>query len=92
MLLRSLDGDAGKLARVELVRTWEASSDLPVVAMIWPGNLKYLGQEEESLADRKWQAKKFGLSLLHAPFSTWNSHSFGSGGSFEERDGCRRNA
>jgi len=36
--------------------------------------LKYLGQEELSLAGRKWHADKFELKLaVHAPFLIWTS-------------------
>lgn len=64
----------GKATPVELVRVEEASRADPALATILSGDLKYLGQEKLTLADRPWLADKFELKMpLHSPFLIWTS-------------------
>jgi hypothetical protein len=60
---------------VEMVSVEETSKNSPVSATVWSGHLKYLGHEELTLADRRWNAEKFELKLpVHPPFLVWISH------------------
>ena len=73
-ITRTASRDPRRAIPVDLVRIEEASKEEPVLATILSGDLKYLGLEELSLADRKWQAEKFELKVpLHAPFLIWTS-------------------
>lgn len=71
---RFVTRDPERATPVQLVRVEEVSRADPALATILSGDLKYLGQEELSLADRKWRADKFELKVpLHAPFVIWTS-------------------
>ena len=71
---RSAVHDPTKVTPVELVRVEEASRADPALATILSGEMKYIGQEDLSLAGRKWRAEKFELKVpLHAPFLIWTS-------------------
>ena len=73
-ITHSASHDPKIMTPVDLVRVEEASSADPIMATILSGHLKYLGLEELTLADRKWQADKFELKVpLHAPFLLWTS-------------------
>jgi hypothetical protein len=57
---------------VELVKVDEGSN--PIAITVLTGQLKYLGQEKISIANRSWQAEKFRLHVpMHPPFVLWTS-------------------
>jgi len=59
---------------VEFVQLKEASVANPVYAIILTGQLTYLGHEQLSLADRRWEADKFELEVAtHPPYYLWTS-------------------
>jgi hypothetical protein len=73
-ITRGARKSAGKLTSVQLVTVEELSKANPVFVSVLDGNLKYLGREEISLADRRWRADKFELKIpLHPPFVIWTS-------------------
>jgi hypothetical protein len=52
----------------------EVSSSDPVMATVLEGKLRYLGQEQIVVADKKWQADKFELKVaLNPRFMIWTS-------------------
>ncbi len=64
----------GKLTPVQLVTVEEPSREDPVFVSTLDGHLGYLGQEEITLAGKKWTADKFELKVpLHLPFVIWTS-------------------
>ncbi|MGH9539628.1 MAG: hypothetical protein ACRD3H_17005 [Terriglobales bacterium] len=66
--------DSRKATPVELVRVEEASRSDPALATILSGDLKYIGEEKITFADRQWLADKFELKMpLHSPFMIWTS-------------------
>jgi hypothetical protein len=59
---------------VQMVTIEEHSADDPVFASVLDGHLAYLGHEDITVADRKWPADKFELTVpLHSPFLIWTS-------------------
>ena len=63
-----------KLTRVQLVTVEEPSPRDPVFVSTLDGNLKYLAEDEITLARRKWRADKFELKVpLHPAFIIWTS-------------------
>jgi hypothetical protein len=63
-----------KLTPVQLVTVEEPSPRNPVFVSTLDGNLKYLAQEEITLARKKWRADKFELKVpLHPAFIIWTS-------------------
>jgi hypothetical protein len=59
---------------VQMVSVDEPSTEDPVFVSVQDGHLTYLGRENITLADRKWQADKFELRVsLHPPFLIWTS-------------------
>lgn len=63
-----------KLTPVQLVTVEEPSPRNPVFVSTLDGNLKYLTQEEITLAGKKWRADKFELKVpLHPAFIIWTS-------------------
>jgi hypothetical protein len=73
-LTRSASHDPKTLTPVELVTLEEGSREDPIFTTILSGQLKYFGQEELSLAGRKWHADKFELKVaVHPPFLVWTS-------------------
>lgn len=64
----------GKLTPVQLVTVEEPSQEDPVFVSTLGGHLNYLGQEEVTLAEKKWTADKFELKVpLHLPYVIWTS-------------------
>jgi hypothetical protein len=73
-ITRGASKNAGKITPVQLVTVEEISKDDPVFVSILDGNLKYLGEEEISLAGKQWRADQFELKVpLHPPFVIWTS-------------------
>jgi hypothetical protein len=73
-ITRGASKTIGKLTPVQLVTVEEPSRANPVFVSVLDGNLKYLGAEEVSLAERKWRADKFELKVpLHPAFVIWTS-------------------
>jgi hypothetical protein len=73
-IARSASHNPKTMTPVELVSVEEVSTADPIFATILSGHLKYLGQEELSLVDRKWRADKFELKVpLHPPYLVWIS-------------------
>jgi hypothetical protein len=63
-----------KLTPVQLVTVEEPSPRNPVFVSTLDGNLKYLTEEEITLAGKKWRADKFELKVpLHPAFIIWTS-------------------
>ncbi|MGB7025369.1 MAG: hypothetical protein WBD73_16380 [Candidatus Acidiferrales bacterium] len=63
-----------ELTPVQLVTVEEPSPRNPVFVSTLDGNLKYLAQEEITLAGKKWLADKFELKVpLHPAFIIWTS-------------------
>lgn len=63
-----------KLTPVQLVTVEEPGPRNPVFVSTLDGNLKYLTQEEITLAGKKWRADKFELKVpLHPAFIIWTS-------------------
>ena len=63
-----------KLTPVQLVTVEEPSPRNPVFVSTLDGNLKYLAEDEITLAGRKWRADKFELKVpLHPAFIIWTS-------------------
>jgi hypothetical protein len=59
---------------VQMLSVDEPSMENPLSASVPTGQLKYLGHESITVADRKWLADKFELNVpLHAPFLIWTS-------------------
>jgi len=64
----------GRLTPVQLVTVEEPSPRNPVFVSTLDGNLKYLAEEEITLAGKKWRADKFELKVpLHPAFIIWTS-------------------
>lgn len=73
---RFVERAPGSAISVEMLSVQEPSADEPVFASVLKGRLKYLGHENISVADRKWQADKFELRVpLHAPYFIWTSRA-----------------
>ncbi|MGA3212196.1 MAG: hypothetical protein ABSD20_12895 [Terriglobales bacterium] len=73
-ITRSAVHDRRKMTAVELVQVEEASASDPVAATVLQGNLKYVGDETISVANRQWTADKFELQVpLHPPLVLWIS-------------------
>ena len=63
-----------KLTPVQLVTVEEPSPRNPVFVSTLDGNLKYLAEDEITLAGRRWRADKFELKVpLHPAFIIWTS-------------------
>lgn len=63
-----------KLTPVQLVTVEEPSPRNPVFVSTLDGDLKYLAEEEITLAGKKWRADKFELKVpLHPAFIIWTS-------------------
>lgn len=63
-----------KLTPVQLVTVEEPSPRNPVFVSTLDGNVKYLTQQEITLAGKKWRADKFELKVpLHPAFIIWTS-------------------
>ena len=61
---------------VQMLSIDEPGIENPVAASVLNGHLKYLGCESIKIADRKWKADKFELTVpLHTPFLIWTSPS-----------------
>lgn len=59
---------------VQMLSVDEPSMQNPLSASILNGQLRYLGHESITVADRKWDADRFELSTpLHPPFLIWTS-------------------
>ena len=62
--------------RVQMLSIDEPSTENPFFASVLDGHLKYVGSENITIADRKWKADKFELTVpLHMPFLIWTSPS-----------------
>ena len=62
--------------RVQMLSIDEPSMENSFAASVLDGHLKYLGSESITIADRKWKADKFELTVpLHTPFLIWTSPS-----------------
>jgi hypothetical protein len=73
-ITRSASHDQKTLTLVQLVTLEDGSREDPIFTTIFAGHLKYLGQEQLSLAGRKWYADKFELKVAaHPPFLAWTS-------------------
>jgi hypothetical protein len=73
-IARSASHDQKTLTPVQLVTLEDGSREDPIFTTIFAGHLKYLGQEQLSLAGRKWYADKFELKVAaHPPFLAWTS-------------------
>lgn len=63
-----------KLTPVQLVTVEEPNPQNPVFVSILDGNLKYVAEDELTLAGKKWLADKFELKVpLHPAFIIWTS-------------------
>ena len=59
---------------VSMLTVDEPSSTDPVLVSVLRGNLRFLGQEQTTIAGKKWQADKFELKVaLNTPFMLWTS-------------------
>jgi hypothetical protein len=59
---------------VSMLTVDEPSAADPVLVSVLRGNLRFLGQEQTTIAGKKWQADKFELKVaLNAPFMLWTS-------------------
>ncbi|HTS10139.1 MAG TPA: hypothetical protein VMP68_31540 [Candidatus Eisenbacteria bacterium] len=73
-ITRSASHDQKAMTPVQLVTLENGSREDPIFTTTFSGHLKYLGQEQLSLAGRKWHADKFQLKVaVHPPFLLWTS-------------------
>ena len=73
-ITRSARHDQKTMTPVQLVTLENGSREDPIFTTTFSGHLKYLGQEQLSLAGRKWHADKFHLKVaVHPPFLLWTS-------------------
>lgn len=66
-ITRSTNRNLNARTPVELVRLKEDSTADPIIAITLTGHLEYLGHEQLSVADRRWEADKFELRVATRP-------------------------
>jgi hypothetical protein len=71
-ITRSTNRDAVKGKNVQLVTLHEPNTAFPIFGTVIDGELRYLGQEHITIANRQWNADKFILTVsIYSKFVTW---------------------